>query len=264
MMQMERLLQIMAILRGPEGCPWDREQDFASIAPYTLEEAYEVDDAIRRGDMDALRDELGDLLFQVVFHSRMAEEQGDFAFEDVARAISDKMVRRHPHVFADREYVDEAEQHADWEAIKAREKADQGKEDESALDGVPLGLPALARATKLGRRASREGFDWPDVSGPVAKIHEELGELEEAMQADEGSDRLQHEVGDLLFAVTNLARHLGVDPEAALKDCNQRFSERFRAVEQGLRDQGQSTAEADLNAMDRLWDAAKESGRNER
>lgn len=264
MTQMERLLEIMAALRGPDGCPWDRAQDFASIAPYTIEEACEVDEAIRQGDMNGLREELGDLLFQVAFHSRMAEEAGEFRFEDVARAISDKMVRRHPHVFGDRTYESEAEQHADWEAIKAEEKAAAGTQSTpSVLDDVPVALPALARAAKLGRRASREGFDWPDASGPLAKIREEIAELEEAMEKGQGSERLRHEIGDLLFAVTNLARHLEVDPEAALKDCNQRFGQRFRAVENGLREQGETPAEAGLESMDRLWEAAKKEGRHE-
>ncbi|MDQ2070777.1 nucleoside triphosphate pyrophosphohydrolase [Natronospira bacteriovora] len=257
----DRLRHIMARLRGPGGCPWDQAQDFSTIAPYTIEEAYEVDDAIRRGDMGALRDELGDLLLQVVFHSRMAEEQGDFDFDAVANAIADKLWRRHPHVFGDASYASEEEQTADWEAMKARERAQKG--DHSALDDVPLALPALKRAAKLGKRASRVGFDWPDTRGVVDKIHEEVGEIEAEMAAGGDRRRLEEEIGDLLFAVTNLARYLKVDPEKALRGCNARFEERFRHVERRLNEQGRSTESADLDEMDALWDEAKQQGKQD-
>jgi MazG family protein len=256
---LDKLLDIMALLRGPGGCPWDREQDFNSIAPYTIEEAYEVDDAIRRGDMTGLRDELGDLLLQVVFHARMAEEGGHFDFQDVAGAIADKLIRRHPHVFGDHEYADIEAQSRDWEAIKANER--QGKGVQSALDDIPLSLPALSRAAKLGKRASRAGFDWPDAEGPLEKVHEEIAEIAEAMSEAQGPARLQAEIGDLLFAVTNLARHLGIDPENALRDCNHRFEARFRHVENRLAEQARKPEDSELDEMDALWEEAK---RNER
>lgn len=252
---LERLRDIMKRLRSPGGCPWDREQDFASIAPYTIEEAYEVDDAIRRGDMAALRDELGDLLFQVVFHARMAEEGNAFDLDDVATAIADKLVRRHPHVFGDARYDSEEAQTADWEAMKAEERAAKG--NASALDDVPLSLPALSRAAKLGKRASRSGFDWPDLQGPIDKIREELDELEEAVQGDHGPQRLEDELGDMLFAMTNLARHLKVDPEKALRGCNARFERRFRDVESALAETGRQPSQSSLEEMDALWDQAK-------
>ncbi len=259
----ERLKAIMARLRSPDGCPWDREQDFSTIAPYTIEEAYEVDDAIRRGDMSALRDELGDLLLQVVFHARMAEEQGDFDFNIVADGIADKLVRRHPHVFSDTRYDSVDEQSADWEAMKAAERSAKG--DESALDDVPLALPALKRAAKLGKRASRVGFDWPNAAGPMDKIREEITEIEEEMQGGADPERLESEVGDLLFAVTNLARHLKGDPEKALRGCNAKFERRFRHVEARLRQSGRSTDTASLEEMDAFWDEAKhEEKANER
>jgi len=257
---LERLRAIMARLRAPDGCPWDREQTFSSIAPFTIEEAYEVDEAIRQGDRESLKDELGDLLFQVIFHSRLAEEEGAFDLNDVAVAMADKLIRRHPHVFADAEFDSEEAQTASWEAIKAAERANKGAQ--STLDDVPLALPALARATKLGKRASRVGFDWPDTAGPLDKIREELDELDEAIQEDQGQDRLEAELGDLLFAVTNVARHLKLDPEKALRHCNAKFERRFRAVESGLRAQGLKTGEASLADMDALWNKAKlsESG----
>lgn len=222
----ERLVTIMARLRDPvSGCEWDVAQDFASIAPYTIEEAYEVADAIARGDMVELKDELGDLLLQVVFHARMAEEAGHFALPDVVAAISDKMERRHPHIFGD---VDEGGHHL-WEQIKAAERAAKGQADvpPGALDGVALGLPALLRAEKLQNRAARVGFDWPDAEGPRAKIDEEIAEIEAATTPAETED----EVGDLLFSVVNWARKLGVDPEAALRSANAKFERRFKAME---------------------------------
>jgi nucleoside triphosphate diphosphatase len=239
-----RLAAIMARLRGPEGCEWDRAQDFASIAPYTIEEAYEVADACDRGDLADLKDELGDLLLQVVFHARMAEEAGAFDLSDVATAIADKMERRHPHIFAGR--ADGG--HHLWEAIKAEERA--GKADTGALAGVALGLPALLRAEKLQKRAARVGFDWPDASGPRAKIEEELAEVEAAP----GQAEVAEEIGDLLFAVVNWARHRGVDAEAALRAANTKFEGRFRAMEAAA---GDGFAGLDLDAKEALWQAAK-------
>ena len=213
------LVALMARLRDPAtGCPWDVAQSFETIAPYTLEEAYEVADAIERKDMAALRDELGDLLFQVIFHARMAEEAGDFTLGDVITSIVTKMERRHPHVFGDAEKPD-------WEALKAEERAQNP--DESALAGVALALPALLRAEKLQKRAARTGFDWPDAAGPLAKVHEEIAEVQSA----ESDAEFEEEVGDLLFAVVNWARHLGIDPEAALRRGNAKFEARFRAIE---------------------------------
>ncbi len=242
------LAEIMAKLRDPQtGCPWDVDQDFASIAPYTIEEAYEVNDAIERGDMAALKDELGDLLLQVVFHARMAEEAGHFGLNDVIEAICAKMVRRHPHVFEDS--IPREHGHAQWEAIKAAERA--GKEqDDSALAGVAIALPALMRAEKLQKRAARTGFDWPDESGPIAKIHEELDEIAAASTAEEKVD----EIGDLLFAVTNLARHAGVDPELALRGANAKFERRFRRMEAVA---GDAFANLSLDDKEALWQSAK-------
>jgi len=240
----ERLVAIMARLRDPDhGCEWDVAQDFASIAPYTIEEAYEVADAIERGDMDDLKDELGDLLLQVVFHSRMAEEAGAFALPDVVAAISDKMERRHPHIFGDQA---EGGHHL-WEQIKAAERGAKGAS--SALDGVALGLPALQRAEKLQKRAARTGFDWPDASGPRAKLDEQLTDIAAA-----SPERVAEEVGDLLFAVVNWARHLGVDAATALRSANAKFERRFRDME---RDAGDRFAGLDLEAKEELWSAAK-------
>ncbi len=238
----ERLVAIMARLRDPEhGCEWDRAQSFATIAPYTIEEAYEVADAIARGDLAELKDELGDLLLQVVFHSRIAEEQGAFALPDVVAAISDKMERRHPHIFGD------AEDTPGWEQIKAAERG--AKADGSALAGVAIGLPALLRAEKLQKRAARVGFDWPDANGARAKIDEEIAEVESASPQE-----VEGEIGDLLFAVVNWARKHGVDPEAALRTANAKFERRFRAVEAAA---GDSFAGLDLDAKEALWQAAK-------
>lgn len=249
------LIKVMAALRDPEGgCPWDREQDFASIAPYTIEEAYEVADAISRGEMDELRDELGDLLFQVVFHARMAEEAGVFAFNDVVRAIVEKMIRRHPHVFADEEVADAEAQTRAWEQLKAKER--KAKSQHSLLDGVTLGLPALNRAQKLQKRAARAGFDWPDMGGVLAKIHEELDEVK--AEIERGDDKaLAGEIGDLLFACVNLARYAGVDAEAALRSTNEKFERRFRYVEQGVLATGKTLEEVSLEEMDALWEEAK-------
>ena len=238
-----RLVEIMARLRDPEtGCDWDKVQTFETIAPYTIEEAYEVDDAIRRGDMAALKDELGDLQLQVVYHARMAEELDAFTLADVLTSICDKMVRRHPHIFGD------AEASPDWEALKAAERGES--EDASALAGVALALPALKRAEKIQKRAARVGFDWPDAEGPKAKIDEEMGEIERAGTEDERAA----EVGDLLFAMVNYARHLGVNPETALREATARFEARFRKVEQ-IADK--SLKDMDIDALEALWQRAK-------
>ncbi|WP_326524229.1 nucleoside triphosphate pyrophosphohydrolase [Sphingomonas sp.] len=243
----ERLVAIMARLRDPEhGCEWDTVQTFDTIAPYTIEEAYEVADAIARGDMGELKDELGDLLLQVVFHARMAEEAGDFALPDVIAAISDKMERRHPHIFGDAA----GGGHHLWETIKAEERA--AKADRGALAGVALGLPALLRAEKLQKRAARTGFDWPDPSGARAKIDEELVEVETA--ADDAAR--EEEIGDLLFAVVNWSRKLGIDPEAALRGANAKFERRFRAMEDVA---GDSFAGLALDEKEALWQSAKDS-----
>jgi ATP diphosphatase len=254
-----RLIAIMARLRDPaRGCPWDVEQDFDSIAPYTIEEAYEVADAIARRDMAELRDELGDLLLQVVYHARMAEEAGSFGFEDVARGIADKMVRRHPHVFGGASRDKSAEQQTrDWERMKAAERTDAA----SALDGVAAGLPALTRAVKLQNRAARVGFDWPDAGAVLVKIAEETAELVEARDAGDDAPRVFEEYGDLMFVMANLARHLRIDPEAALRKANAKFTRRFHAVEAALRGQGRRPEESSLEEMDALWDAAKEAER---
>lgn len=254
-MAIDRLLEIMDRLRDPDrGCPWDREQDFRSIAPHTIEEAYEVADAIERGDLPALRDELGDLLFQVAFHARLARERGAFAFEDVVDSICDKLVRRHPHVFGDVIVANAADQSRAWERMKREERAARGAE--GALADVPVGLPALTRARKLGARAADAGFDWPDAAGPRAKIDEELAELDRAA-TDRDPLAQEAELGDLLFSVVNLARHLGTDPEAALRRANDRFARRYRHVEQALDRLGQPVAGAPAELLDRLWAAAK-------
>ncbi len=257
------LLTLMAQLRDPDtGCPWDVQQDFASIAPYTIEEAYEVADAIARGDIADLRDELGDLLLQVVFHARIAEEAGHFDFTAVAAAISDKLVRRHPHVFGDQGKISAATQSASWESLKAAERAANAAakgRPESVLDGVPLPFPALLRAYKLQRRAARVGFDWPELAPVAAKVEEEWAELTAEIDNAGDQARLTEEVGDLLFAVVNLARHLDIDPEAALRAGNAKFERRFRAVEDGFREKGLQMAAASLEDMEVLWNAAKAS-----
>jgi tetrapyrrole methylase family protein/MazG family protein/ATP diphosphatase len=250
---MKELLEIMARLRDPAGgCPWDLEQDFASIAPYTIEEAYEVADAIERGDLVGREEELGDLLLQVVFHAQMASERGIFDFERVARGISAKMVRRHPHVFAGEAVADAAEQSRRWEEIKAAEKGDAGPK--GLLDDVPLALPALTRAVKFGRRAARIGFDWPDRIGARAKVDEELAELDEAVVGGDRA-RIEAEFGDVLLALANLSRHLELDPEAALRAANGRFERRFRHVEREVAGGGETT----LEALERYWQAAKKA-----
>ena len=251
-----RLLQIMARLRDPKtGCPWDIEQTFATIAPYTVEEAYEVADAIQRGDMEHLKEELGDLLLQVVYHARMAEEAGAFDFAAVAQGIGDKMVRRHPHVFGADEVRSAADQTDRWEAIKAAERAAKGQAD-SALDGVPIGMPALTRAAKLTRRAARVGFDWPDISQVTAKLREELEELQDELDSGD-TDKAREELGDLLFVCANLARKLDADPEQVLADANAKFMRRFKYIEARLSEQGRAPTDSDLAEMDALWDQAK-------
>lgn len=259
------LLDIMTRLRDPKrGCPWDAEQTFETIAPYTIEEAYEVADAIRLGDMDQLEDELGDLLFQVVFYAQMSRETGGFDFDAVTRRIASKMRNRHPHVFDDSEKRSSGDQAVAWETHKAQERerrAEQSGTRPSVLDGVAHALPALMRAQKLQKRAAREGFDWPDLAPVIAKIREELVELEVEIAAGSENDRLQDEVGDLLFACVNLARHLGVDAEVALRDGNQKFENRFRYVEQRLEEKGKSPSSSDLEEMDDLWNTAKAAGK---
>jgi nucleoside triphosphate diphosphatase len=258
-----RLLEIMAALRTPKTCcPWDLEQNFATIAPYTLEEAYEVADAIARSDLADLKEELGDLLLQVVFHARMAQEQQAFDFGDVVAAITEKLVRRHPHVFGDKRAGNPEAVKGLWEDIKAQEKkakAARGKPvDEGALAGVPVALPALTRALKLQAKASKVGFDWNDPRAVLRKIREEADEIEEALDGDDPS-AAAGEVGDLLFAAVNLARHLNADPEALLRATNQKFERRFAAIEKALAAQGKRPQDATLAEMDALWDAAKSS-----
>ena len=258
----ERLLEIMRRLRDPQkGCPWDIEQDFGTIAPYTIEEAYEVADAIERRDWADLEGELGDLLLQTVYHTQMGEEAGHFSFQSVVRAISDKMVARHPHVFGDESRDKTAEdQTRDWETVKAAERA--AKAQTGVLDGVAVGLPALLRAYKLQKRAARVGFDWPDASHVIDKIVEESAELVEARD-QLGPDEIEEEFGDLMFVMANLGRHLGVEPEAALRRANAKFTRRFRAIETALAARGKRPEDSDLAEMDALWNAAKAAERSE-
>ena len=255
-----RLLQVMARLRDPDGgCPWDLEQNFSTIAPYTIEEAYEVADAIETGDMEHLKEELGDLLLQVVYHARMAEEVGSFAFTDVAQTITDKMIRRHPHVFGEDEVESSADQTSRWEAIKAAERkarADAHEAAHSALDGVPVGLPALTRAHKLTARAARVGFDWPSEREVLDKLAEEIAELEVEIAAGDRA-KAREEVGDMLFVIANLARKLEVETEHALRAANAKFTRRFHHIEARLAEGGRTAAQSDLAEMDGLWDEAK-------
>ena len=248
----------MARLRDrEEGCPWDLEQDFYSIAPHTIEEAYEVDDAIRRRDFEALRDELGDLLFQVAYHAQMAREEGLFGFGEVVSAICDKMVRRHPHVFGEEEVKSAEAQTRRWEEQKARERAMTGGDGSRALDGVAEALPALTRSAKLQRRAARVGFDWPETRHALEKLEEELGELRAELRSDGGQTRLSEELGDCLFALAGLARRLSIDPEAALRGANARFELRFRAAESAVHASGRSPSEISVDEWLELWDRAK-------
>src|SRR5688572_11280705 len=261
----DTLLAIMARLRDPDGgCPWDVQQTFATIAPYTIEEAYEVADAIDRNDLHALKDELGDLLLQVAFHARMAEEQGSFAFGDVVAAISDKMIRRHPHVFAGESVEDAESQTVAWEEQKRRERASAGDEDTSALAGIARGLPEWQCAVKLQKRAASVGFDWPDITPVIAKLHEEIEEVREefaavATQPGDAAarDRLEEEIGDMLFVAANIARHAKVDVGAAMRRANLKFERRFRAMETLAQAHGTALAALPLEAQDRYWDRAK-------
>ena len=262
-----RLLEIMTALRTPgTGCPWDVEQDFASIAPYTIEEAYEVADAIQRHDLQDLRDELGDLLLQVVFHAEMAREAGAFDFGDVVEGITQKLIRRHPHVFGDAGNLSPAEVKALWDEIKRAEKDERRRkhggsaEADGVLGGVPAALPALTRADKLARKAASVGFDWPGTREVLDKVAEEVSEVEEALAAGDRA-AVADEIGDLLFAVANLARHAGVDPETALRGTNAKFERRFRAIEKGLAQSGRAPQSATLDEMEELWVRAKQSER---
>ena len=257
--EIDVLIEIMAVLRTPlSGCPWDLEQNFETIAPYTIEEAYEVADAIVRGDLADLREELGDLLLQVVFHARMAEERGAFDFGDVVYAITEKLLRRHPHVFGDAGRLPVAAVNDLWERIKAQEKAARasGQAGATTIGDVPRGLPALLRSLKLQIRAAKVGFDWADPRAVLAKIREEIDEIETAMAA-ESAEQITAEIGDLLFAVVNLARHLGANPDSALRATNAKFERRFGAIETALRAQGKSPSDATLAEMEALWEAAK-------
>jgi len=252
----EKLLEIMRSLRDPDtGCPWDVAQDFSTIAPYTIEEAYEVADAIEREDFDELRSELGDLLFQVVFYTQMASEKGYFDFDDVAQGIAEKLTRRHPHVFGSAEERAVGQIDGSWERIKELERAEEG--DDSALAGVAKALPALKRAQKLGKRASRVGFDWPDTAGVSEKIHEELDELDAAVGTRDAS-RIEDELGDVLFAVVNLARHLDIDPEKSLTGSNYKFEQRFRAMEADMEAKGLDIRKLTLEELDLHWRKAKQ------
>jgi nucleoside triphosphate diphosphatase len=253
----DRLLSIMAQLRTPKtGCPWDLEQSFATIAPYTIEEAYEVADAINRNDMTGLKEELGDLLFQVVFHARMAEEQGVFTFDDVVQSLSDKMVSRHPHVFGDRQIENAHAQTVNWERLKEQERAEKRKDDPSILADVPHALPALMRAEKLTKRAARVGFDWPSLDQVFDKLAEEVAETQEAViEGDQA--HIEEEIGDMLFVIANLARKAGTDPEQALRRANEKFERRFRWIETALAENGKHPSQSTLEEMDSLWNAAK-------
>jgi len=252
------LLQIMARLRDPDGgCPWDLEQDFSSIAPYTLEEAYEVAEAIRRNDALDLCDELGDLLFQVVFHAQMATERGWFNFSDVLVAINRKLVRRHPHVFGNETIADAAAQTEAWEQHKTKERTEKGMATDSALDGVPLAFPALVRAQKIQRRAARAGFDWDNIKDVLAKLDEELAELKQALAAQESIERAQEELGDLMFSAVNFARFLEADAETLLRNASYKFESRFRLVESLLRQERRRLCDCTLDELEEYWQAAK-------
>jgi nucleoside triphosphate diphosphatase len=260
----DRLNEIMAQLRHPtDGCPWDVAQDYKSIARYTIEEAYEVADAIERDDRDSLREELGDLLLQVVFHARMAEEEKSFDFDDVAGAIADKMVRRHPHVFGTDNHNPESSLRDNWESQKADERADKSRakgEDPSLLDDVPIGLPALTRAEKLQKRAARGGFDWEEIGPVLHKLEEELGELKAEISGGGSPERLTDEMGDLLFSCVNLARHLNLDPEESLRSTSAKFERRFRHVETSVRDDGNDLGKVGLDVLEERWQQAKKLG----
>lgn len=260
MSAIERLLEIMAMLRDPEqGCPWDREQTHQSLIPYLLEESHEVIGAIEQGDAAHLRDELGDLLFQVVFHARIAEEACQFNFADIADTLAEKLIRRHPHVFEAENYSSDAEREAAWEKLKQNERRNKEAEGASILDGISDSLPSLMRAEKLQHRAAHAGFDWPDLRPVLAKIEEELAEVGEAMENAEGKERIEEEIGDLLFVVANLARHAGIKPEEALRKTNEKFIRRFRQVEEGVAAEGMNLQDASLEQMEVHWQNAKQS-----
>ena len=263
MSAINQLLEVMRRLRDPQaGCPWDQEQTYRSLVPHTLEEAYEVADAIEQDDLQHLPDELGDLLFQVVFYAQIAQEEGRFDFEDVARGICDKLVRRHPHVFADATIDSAEEQTQAWEEHKRLERDRKATQAQAGtLEGVSLALPALVRAAKLQRRAARVGFDWPEVESVFAKVREELAELDTELQAEATPERLAEELGDLLFSCVNLARHLNVEPEAALRTANLKFEQRFRHIEAELQASG-GVEQASLQEMDAAWEAAKQLGKS--
>ena len=258
--QLARLLEIMARLRDPKiGCPWDVKQTFETIAPFTIEEAYEVSEAIASGDRDKICDELGDLLLQVVFHAQMATEEGSFTFEDVAEQVSNKMVRRHPHVFGNLPTADEQLVKQNWEAIKRAERADaSNRQMASILDDITSTLPAMVRAAKLQKRAASVGFDWPDITAVIKKMHEELDELDQVLtDTPQNKERLQDEIGDILFVAANLARKAGLDPETALLGCNRKFERRFHFIEERLNDQNCRLEDASLEQMESLWQEAK-------
>jgi MazG family protein len=258
-MSIDRLLSLMQRLRDPKnGCPWDREQTFATIAPYTIEEAYEVADAIQKQDLGALRDELGDLLFQVVFHAQMAREAGAFDFDAVVDAICNKMEQRHPHIFGSAVIESASAQTSAWEAHK---KSERDRAGVKVLDGVPIALPALTRASKLGKRAAQVGFDWPDVHGALEKLTEEADELRRAIDEQHGHAEIEDEVGDVLFCVTNVCRYLGVDPEEALRRANAKFERRFGYIERQLNAQGRKPEQATLDEMEALWQEGKKAFR---
>lgn len=258
MQEIKKLLQIMADLRNPEtGCPWDIKQSFDSIAAYTVEEAYEVADAIERKDLDDLKNELGDLLFQVVFHAQMASEQGRFDFVDVVNEINNKLVRRHPHVFGDDKTEDEAELYRDWEKHKKKERAEKASQQSSYLDGIAGTMPALRWSEKLQKRAAHHGFDWDNIEPVFRKLNEEIAELKAELGQQQNQQRISDETGDILFASVSLSRHLGVNPEQALRECNRRFISRFSIVEQLLREDGKLMEDCSVDELEDYWQKAK-------
>lgn len=255
----EKLKEIMAMLRDPEhGCPWDKEQTFETIVPYTIEEAYEVADAIEKGDMSDVKSELGDLLFQTVFYGQMATEQNEFNFDDIAETMAEKLIRRHPHVFGNSDFKNEAEIKANWEAEKAKERQQKDANQTSALDDIPTALPALSRAYKLQKRAASVGFDWPNIDGALDKVMEEINEVKVEVNSNNAStDRIADELGDLYFALTNVVRHLKLKPEQVLHQANKKFERRFRAVEQKVVQKNNSISEMSLDQLDGIWEQVK-------